>query len=294
MRFKDISCVACGRQDAAQVALFDIRPQDAGLGLGPLGLARCLGCGLLFIRPQPVFDQKEKELLYGEAYFSADYLKFYADAFAASSNESFQDRLRLIARYKKTGSLLDIGCAAGGFLSFMRAKGWKVSGAEVSILASARARAKGLDIFTGELCDAPFTPGTFDVISAGDVLEHMEDPLDFLRRARALLKEDGILYLALPCADSLYYKFFLRLARLNHRNYFVLPHHLWHFSYKPLSLLLTKAGWRVTEIRRTSSKDLDRGIKKVFGAALRAAAFVLGQQDRIVLIAQKNHDTFIS
>lgn len=288
MVFRDVSCAACGRQDAVRVALCDVRPQDAALSLGPLGLARCPGCGLVFVQPQPVFDQKEKELLYGDAYFNVDYMKFYADACPVSSNESFEDRMRIIARYKKTGSLLDIGCAAGGFLSFMRARGWKVSGVEVSVSASAKARSKGLDVITGDIRSVGLSLDSYDVVCAGDVLEHTEDPLDLLLRARAFLKDDGILYLALPCADSLYYRIFLRLARSNHRNYFVLPHHLWHFSPKSLSLLLAKAGWQMAHARRTSSKDLERGAKRIFGMILRAAAFVSRQQDRMVLVAKKS------
>lgn len=295
MDFKDVFCVVCDRRDALEVASCDIRREDAALGLKRLGLARCPGCGLIFVRPQPVFDAQERDLLYGDTYFGAQYMRFYADAAAEPSNESFDERMRLILRHKKSGSLLDIGCAAGGFLAFMRDRGWSVRGVELSSPVSAKARSKGLDVLTGDISSVDLPVGFFDVVCAGDILEHASDPLDFLLRTRSFLKEDGILYLALPRADSLYYRFYLWLARFNHRNYFVLPHHLWHFSQKSLKALLSRAGWRVLEVHGASSKILDRGFgRRVFGWTLQVVSKIFNYQDRMIVIAQKRHDTTLS
>jgi 2-polyprenyl-3-methyl-5-hydroxy-6-metoxy-1,4-benzoquinol methylase len=295
MILKNVPCAVCGSKDCSFVNSCAIESRDAKGFEGSLTLVRCRSCGFLFVNPRPEFDQEEKSRLYGEAYFQAEYMRFYADAdpeASKQSNESFEERLRFIARYKKTGRLLDIGCAAGGFLKFMESRGWQGWGCEVSPVASRRAREEhALKVTTGEMAGVVYEEKFFDVICAGDVLEHVEEPFDFLRRARKVLKDDGILYVAAPNADSLSYAVFSLIARFNHKNYFVLPHHISHFSPGTMRLLMRRAGFEAVFVARKNSNVLDRGIRRIYLNILKLLAVCIGAGDRFVMIARKKESS---
>ena len=54
----------------------------------------------------------------------------------------------------------------------------------------------GLDVFCGQLADAPAGPA--DVVCFWDTLEHVPDPLEFLRQVRRRLAPGGVFALSVP------------------------------------------------------------------------------------------------
>jgi len=58
----------------------------------------------------------------------------------------------------------------------------------------------------GDVMDlpAPFEPGSFDAIHAGEIIEHMETPVEFLRRCLRTLAPGGLLVLSTPNPHSPY------------------------------------------------------------------------------------------
>lgn len=101
-------------------------------------------------------------------------------------------------------TLLDVGCGSGAFLARMRDAGYAVQGLEVDAEAVAAARAAGLSVAHGTLDDGVLEltggagPRHFDVVTAWHVLEHVHEPVSFLRRAAAHLKPGGRLVVATP------------------------------------------------------------------------------------------------
>jgi len=105
----------------------------------------------------------------------------------------------VISKYKIGGSVLDIGCSSGGFLGYLKDGPWKLHGIEASPPTAERARARtGAEVFTGDVLDADFASESFDVITCTDVLEHLYEPLEILRKVSKWLKKDGIFYLFHP------------------------------------------------------------------------------------------------
>ncbi len=191
-------------------------------------------------------------------------------------------------RYCQKGRLLDIGCAGGDFMRFTQERGWDTYGVEASPYAADIAvNQHGLKVFKGVLEDARFPDNFFAAVFMGDVLEHMAYPVEFLACARRSLKEGGFLYVAVPNARSLYYYFFMCVSRFNHKNYFVLPHHLLHFSPSTLVRLISSSGFSVEEVKLSSSKSLERGLKNIFMSTLNFCSGLTGLNDRILLIARK-------
>ncbi|KAF0242071.1 MAG: methyltransferase family, partial [Planctomycetota bacterium] len=82
------------------------------------------------------------------------------------------------------GRLLDVGCGSGTLLRAMRDLGWSVQGLEPDAEAARVAReAHGLDVRVGTLDGPEFRDAPFDAITAHHVIEHVADPIAFLREA---------------------------------------------------------------------------------------------------------------
>jgi len=104
---------------------------------------------------------------------------------------------------------LDIGCGAGHFSAAVkRQTGATVWGIEPTAAAAREARTRVDELLEGtyEEVESRLPIQAFDAIFFNDVLEHMADPWTVLRRALALLKNDGRVYASIPnvlFADSL-------------------------------------------------------------------------------------------
>ncbi|HOU36490.1 MAG TPA: methyltransferase domain-containing protein, partial [Candidatus Omnitrophota bacterium] len=122
---------------------------------------------------------------------------------------------------------------------------------------------------------------------AGDVLEHIRDPRAFLTEIHRILKPDGILYLAMPDFSGLHYRVMRMIAYFNHKNYFVLPHHIFHFTPQTLEKLLHEAGFVKLKSLSTESSIQEEGLRRLFMLMLFAAARIFDMKDRIVMLAAK-------
>jgi SAM-dependent methyltransferase len=263
---------------------------------------RCASCKAVFLSPER--HETPAESLYTKEYFTEREGYFFHDGVAdGSERESphiadFRAGLDLIeARMGPPGSLLDVGCATGSFLSLAKARGWECRGVEVSTFAAAQARERtGCEIFSGKLEDAPFADGTFDAITMWDLLEHLPVPLQGLQNARRLLKPSGMLLVNTPNENSLLRK----VARFLYRgsggwitapvNRLYHPYHLYYFAADTLTVLFRQAGFELV-VMKTKPIPLSRGrisaATKVFMKALSVAERLLGAEYELIVLARK-------
>ncbi|HEX8075918.1 MAG TPA: methyltransferase domain-containing protein [Thermoleophilaceae bacterium] len=108
-----------------------------------------------------------------------------------------------IARYVPAGRLLDVGCGHGLLLDEARRRGYEVEGVELSGSAAAYAR-EVLGLHVRELPLAELEPEGegYAAIVMADVLEHLDDPVDAIRRCRDLLRPGGVLCVVTPDPSS--------------------------------------------------------------------------------------------
>ena len=112
------------------------------------------------------------------------------------------DRPELVALVPTTArDVVDVGCGAGRLGAAIKARQeCRVVGIEHNPIAASVARTR-LDLVVegdAEALDWPFPEQSFDAVVCGDVLEHLRDPLAFLRRVRTWLRPDGVLVTSLP------------------------------------------------------------------------------------------------
>lgn len=95
-------------------------------------------------------------------------------------------------------SVLEIGCSAGGFLSHLVQKGYDCYGCEWNDEDAEFVRKVGEVPCEEGSIDEVFPGKTFTAIAAIAVLEHVADPMAFLRSCRERLIGGGWLYLETP------------------------------------------------------------------------------------------------
>ena len=159
---------------------------------------------------------------------------------------TFKTYLERIGRYTAPGEgkkMLDVGAATGFFLNLAREAGWETAGIEPSVSAAQLAREqKKLDVRAGLLEPGVYAPGSFDVITLWDVIEHVPDPVGFSRLVHDLLKPGGVYAINTPDASSLY-------GRAMGEKWHALcpPEHLTLFTNEALDQLLAASGFQMLE-----------------------------------------------
>ncbi len=138
------------------------------------------------------------------------------------------------------GALLDIGCGYGFFLELARQKGWRVYGTEPCVHARAYAASKSLEVDSKDIFARAYKDKTFDVVTLFYVLEHLPDPLRYLREINRILKPGGLLLARVPHTTPLVK--FLKIFGIPNRLYDA-PSHLSDFSPRTIATALAKTGF---------------------------------------------------
>src|SRR5262245_15829759 len=100
---------------------------------------------------------------------------------------------------------------------YLRQRGVDAHGIEPSRALFERFLSGDASFSCTTLDDERIAPGSFAVVTAFDVIEHVSDPVGFLRRAVATLEPGGVFFLSTPDVES-------PTARLFGRR--------WHFYYR--------------------------------------------------------------
>ncbi len=140
-------------------------------------------------------------------------------------------------------SALDAGCGSGRTLLQLARHCPHVAGIELSGEAAKLARQRGdFDVRTGRMEQPPWKPGTFDLITCLDVIEHTPDDVVALRELLRVSRPGAWLMLTVPAYQALW--------SLHDE----LNHHYRRYSRRRLARSLAESGWRLE--RMTSFNSL--------------------------------------
>jgi 2-polyprenyl-3-methyl-5-hydroxy-6-metoxy-1,4-benzoquinol methylase len=179
----------------------------------------------------------------------------------------------MMLRFLPPGRLLDVGCGSGGFLQRMQAIGWRVEGVELDPDAAAFAR-EALEgpVHASGFVEAALPTDAFDAVTMNQVIEHVPDPLAYLREAARVCRPGGRVVLATPNARALGHRIF----GADWRGLEV-PRHLHLFTVSTLAALVGQAGFRIISARTTA-----RGARAFFVASRMLARGGCNAHDRTV------------
>jgi 2-polyprenyl-3-methyl-5-hydroxy-6-metoxy-1,4-benzoquinol methylase len=176
------NCILCESQDHKTV--FD----ENGIPI-----VKCTYCGHVY----STYQQDE----HYEGYWDDPEEEFDLEWWDQAHREIYEDFIRRFLRAPE-GKLLDVGCGLGFFVKKVgEAKpGWKSIGYEISERAVKFAQEKNhlKNVHSGMVQESGILPGSLDMITLWDVIEHIPKPHSLLQYLHSLLKPGGILFMQTP------------------------------------------------------------------------------------------------
>ncbi|MCI0664264.1 MAG: class I SAM-dependent methyltransferase, partial [Acidobacteria bacterium] len=100
--------------------------------------------------------------------------------------------------------ILDIGCGTGATMDHLRGYG-EVQGIDLSEIPLGFSRRRGHNrVFCASATELPFENESFDLITALDVIEHLDDDVKGLSEIRRVLKPDAPAIIFVPAFQALW------------------------------------------------------------------------------------------
>lgn len=253
-------CTQCAERDGGLV----IRTGDPYLPRGDtFEMVACRRCGLVrtkqlpadlarwyeehYSKAQRIFRHSECRTKAGRTYRTLDKLGVTKVIRKLNINHH-----RFIAsQLPAAGRVLEVGCGAGEILRLLNLKGADVYGIEPHPDSAEAARQHGIPILADRLESLRDSDMTFDTVLFSFALEHTDDPLTMLTRARALLSAQGTLFIFTHNFSCL-----SRFVFGESWSGWHLPYHTYLFTAETLRKMLVKAGYRVQGVQSYTRPDL--------------------------------------
>jgi SAM-dependent methyltransferase len=195
---------------------------------------QCKRCQLAWTEPRPT------DL---NPYYPTRYRR-YNKVIISILKTLYRSRVRSWSKsFANPGTALEMGCGDGFMMDALRELGWQVAGTERTAEMARFAREHfGLTVYVED--DQPIPSGArYDLIVLFQVLEHLGDPLEQIKRCRGLLKPGGRIVIGVP-------NFLSWQSRYAGPNWFHLdvPRHLFHHSPESMRELALAAGLKVDRV----------------------------------------------
>jgi 2-polyprenyl-3-methyl-5-hydroxy-6-metoxy-1,4-benzoquinol methylase len=183
---------------------------------------------------------------------------------------------------------LDLGCATGWQARHLVQQGCQVVGVEVDAEAAEMASAwcERVIVCDLDIADLPTELGAdrFDVVAAGDLLEHLRDPARVLRSVRRLLRPTGRVVASIPNVAHGSVRLALLTGAFPYEDAGLLDRtHLRFFTLSSITELFETSGFTIDELVRIEApleagpaydaSLLPRGIRRAVARMPEATTF---------------------
>ncbi len=160
----------------------------------------------------------------------------------------------LAAMIEPTSRILEVGCGSGFMLYPLAAEGHECVAIEPSGIFSEYVLSRGIRCFRAvdELLDSGTVAGSFDLVLHYYVMEHLADPVAFLKAQLDLLKPGGRIVFEVPNANDALTVLYEIPA---YTRFIWVVSHRWYFTEKSLAATIARAGGQ-GEVRLDQRYDL--------------------------------------
>jgi len=204
----------------------------------------CPKCGVAFLYPVPSVEDEAR--FYAQEF--EKYMENRADQtrgwtgpeeHIAANQDAVARRMPFLEPELSGAStrLLELGCSSGFMLLPLKDQGVEVTGVEPSGIFAGSLREKGVPVYDSleDYVEKSENSGGLDIITHFFLLEHVRDPLAFLRTSLELLKPTGKIFFEVPSRSDPLITIYDAPAFQNF--YWSVAHH-WYFNRMSLDYLL--------------------------------------------------------
>jgi 2-polyprenyl-3-methyl-5-hydroxy-6-metoxy-1,4-benzoquinol methylase len=238
-RGQELACYLCGSTE------LEVLSRELRHGPGMVWLCPRCSLGILELQPEQRREYYEGEYRdrHGPRIGQRSGYQEIFDSYVRYQGE----RVKLLRPWLAPGQrLLDVGCSTGHFLYNVKDLVDEVAGIDYDPAAAAfAAEACGCETFSGDLEASGLEPESFDVVTSIQVMEHVEDPVEFAATLGRYLKPGGTVYVEVPNLDDA-----LRAAYREpaYSSFYFHEAHSWYFTASSLRAVMERAGFVDGEI----------------------------------------------
>jgi 2-polyprenyl-3-methyl-5-hydroxy-6-metoxy-1,4-benzoquinol methylase len=242
IQITNTNCPLC--ESSERESLYEVFDHEYKTTDDKFPLNKCKACDLIYLSPRP--NLKSLDIIYPENY-SNFHTGDQEESYVRKISNKLQSRSlkKFIEKYvaKNKFTVLDVGCGDGFILDRIKDvfPDSKTFGVEPNLIA-ARYASRRHNVFEG-LIEKYKSSKKFDLIVSSHVVEHLEDPVGFIKKLNTFLKEDGVMIIDTPNIDCFQSKLFTKNWGGIHA-----PRHWTLFSIKTMAELAKKAGVKVLAI----------------------------------------------
>lgn len=233
------NCFLCGNSD---IELFHKGTRDNK----NIDVLKCKKCGLVFLSS---FEHIHNEFYENSGMYKKDNLKI--QKWREITYEDDTRRANMLKKIIERKDILDFGCGNGGFLDYSKLYANRICGIEIDRAAREDLISHGYTVWEQiDECDQEF-----DIITLFHVLEHLENPVEYLLKLKGILKKNSQsqIIIEIPNADD-------ALVSLYHSEAFAdftyWSLHLYLFNHENINLLANKAGLKVNWVKQIQRYSL--------------------------------------
>lgn len=202
----------------------------------PRKIYRCSQCGLVCLHPQMSLEEER-------LFYEREYGEIYSNEKGTTPAQLFQARLpdaKLYAQWideylRPDADCLELGCASGYFLETIRPRVKSVSGIETHTLLRQYCEKLGIRMFDNLF---EVSEEAYDVVFMFFLLEHIGDPVPYLKEVKRVLKNGGKIVIVVPNVDD---ALFTLYDIPEFRTFYFTPAHEFYYSKATLSDLFRHA-----------------------------------------------------
>jgi len=239
----NISCHVCNSDDIKQIkapqnfsqVTSDCRPWNS-----KLKMVICSNCGVVqkLINSDWVEDTKkiyDEYQVYAQGSGNEQLIFDSTIGYSIPRSEKIVMWLNNEINLPQSGKLIDIGCGNGSFLKQFSNKNseWLLNGLELD-----NRNEKIINSIPNtelKVCEISEIKEEYDLVVLIHALEHIIDPLTFLKKIKSILKKTGSIFIEIPN---------LKMAPFD----ILIADHCSHFTVETLEILLNKAGFVINKI----------------------------------------------